>query len=87
MTILIDFRLTYSFFSLAIILGIQGNPALAEDNSIYTNSESTSGTEMNGLRRIEDGSVVSNIHTSKWRVFTDNARDYFLQVMSVLIVP
>lgn len=63
----------------AIIIGIQVSPALAEDNSIYTNSGNTSGIEMNGLRRIEDGSVVSNIHTSKWRVFTDNARDYFLQ--------
>lgn len=33
-----------------------------------------------GLERIEDGSVVSNIHTSKWRVFTDSGRDYFFQV-------
>lgn len=81
-----DFHLTCSFFSLAIILGIQCSPALAEESSIYTNSDNTSGTEMNALRRIEDGSVVSNIHTSKWRVFTDNARDYFLQVMNVLLL-
>lgn len=33
-----------------------------------------------GLEKIEDGSVVSNIHTSKWRVFTDSGRDYFFQV-------
>jgi tetratricopeptide (TPR) repeat protein len=32
-----------------------------------------------GLEKIEDGSVVSNIHTSKWRVFTDSGRDYFFQ--------
>ncbi|GKC78708.1 kinesin light chain 3-like protein, partial [Tanacetum coccineum] len=35
--------------------------------------------EEQGLTKIEDGSVVSNIHTSKWRVFTDNARDLFFQ--------
>ncbi|KAI6687250.1 hypothetical protein NL676_024078 [Syzygium grande] len=28
---------------------------------------------------IDDGSVVSNIHMAKWRVFTDNGRDSFLQ--------
>jgi len=32
-----------------------------------------------GLRKIEDGSVVSNIHTAKWRVFTDKAREFFQQ--------
>lgn len=37
--------------------------------------------QVNGLTKIEDGSVISNIHTSKWRVFTDNARDLFLQVL------
>lgn len=32
-----------------------------------------------GLRRIEDGSLISNTHTSKWRIFTDNGRDLFLK--------
>nr|GEU42714.1 hypothetical protein [Tanacetum cinerariifolium] len=35
--------------------------------------------QQQGLTKIEDGSVVSNIHTCKWRVFTDNARDLFFQ--------
>ncbi|KAJ4972855.1 hypothetical protein NE237_006029 [Protea cynaroides] len=59
-----------------IFMGINGNLALAEDvgtGNIPREDDSTT------LRRIEDGSVVSNIHTSKWRVFTDNGRDLFLQ--------
>ncbi|CDP01646.1 unnamed protein product [Coffea canephora] len=63
----------------AIFLGINGTPALADDSSIQLSSENTSGPEIADLRQVEDGSVVSNIHTSKWRVFTDNARDFFLQ--------
>lgn len=47
---------------------------MAEDSS----TELTE-TDLGGLRKIDDGSVVSNIHTSKWRVFTDNGRDLFLQ--------
>ncbi|KAI5648098.1 hypothetical protein M9H77_34103 [Catharanthus roseus] len=63
----------------AIILGIHVSPALAEDVSINQNSQNTSGTEISGLCKVEDGSVISNIHTSKWRIFTDSARDYFLR--------
>ncbi|XP_022772042.1 uncharacterized protein LOC111314693 isoform X2 [Durio zibethinus] len=64
----------------AIILGININPVLADDESIQTSSESdVQGANIVGLRKIEDGSVISNIHTSKWRIFTDNGRDYFLQ--------
>ncbi|KAA8547690.1 hypothetical protein F0562_004119 [Nyssa sinensis] len=36
------------------------------------------GTNITGLRKVEDGSVISNLHTSKWRIFTDNGRDRFL---------
>ncbi|EOY03039.1 Tetratricopeptide repeat-like superfamily protein [Theobroma cacao] len=62
----------------AIILGINVNHVLAED--VSTSSESDEqGANIVGLCKIEDGSVISNIHTSKWRVFTDNGRDYFLQ--------
>ncbi|XP_042459364.1 kinesin light chain 3-like [Zingiber officinale] len=32
-----------------------------------------------GLRRIEDGSVISNTHTTKWRIFTDNGRELSLK--------
>ncbi|XP_059640770.1 uncharacterized protein LOC132282943 [Cornus florida] len=64
----------------ALILGINACPVLAEDASIELSSENdSSGASMTGLRRIEDGSVISNIHTSKWRVFTDTGRDLFLQ--------
>ncbi|CAM8982541.1 unnamed protein product [Rhodiola kirilowii] len=30
-------------------------------------------------RKIEDGTVISNQHTSKWRIFTDQGRELFLQ--------
>ncbi|KAL3527446.1 hypothetical protein ACH5RR_012102 [Cinchona calisaya] len=62
----------------AIILGINATPALAEDSSVQF-SENTTGSEMSALQKVEDGSVISNIHTSKWRVFTDTGRDFFLQ--------
>ncbi|KAL4572506.1 hypothetical protein LXL04_019285 [Taraxacum kok-saghyz] len=55
----------------ALFLGLNSTPAMAEDSS--------SETDLGGLTKIEDGSVVSNIHTSKWRIFTDNGRDLFLQ--------
>ncbi|XP_022846832.1 kinesin light chain 3 isoform X2 [Olea europaea var. sylvestris] len=63
-----------------IILGISSVPALAEDVSVESSSKNaTTEAEITGLREIEDGSVISNVHTSKWRVFTDNGRDYFIQ--------
>ncbi|KAK9091444.1 hypothetical protein Sjap_024621 [Stephania japonica] len=64
---------------IAIILGFGSNISFSEeiDNNLGTNMET--GEDGSGLRRIEDGSVISNIHTSKWRVFTDNGRDLFLQ--------
>ncbi|KAI3781458.1 hypothetical protein L2E82_11473 [Cichorium intybus] len=58
----------------ALFLGLSLTPAMAEDSS----TELTE-TDLGGLTKIDDGSVVSNIHTSKWRVFTDNGRDLFLQ--------
>ncbi|CAH8366292.1 unnamed protein product [Eruca vesicaria subsp. sativa] len=63
-----------------IIFSGQAAIVLAEDDPI----KSKPGDKMdesgnNGLERIEDGSVVSNIHTSKWRVFTDSGREHFFQ--------
>lgn len=53
---------------------------LAEDVSIELSSENDiGGANATGLRRIEDGSVISNMHTSKWRIFTDQGRELFLQ--------
>lgn len=75
-TILVD----GSVFFAAIILGINVHPVFADDGSNQTNTESDiQGANISGLRKIEDGSVISNVHTSKWRIFTDNGRDYFLQ--------
>lgn len=68
----------------AIILGINSNPVLAKDTSFKPSSENgIEDSETIGLRKVEDGSVISNLHTSKWRVFTDTARDLFLQASSV----
>lgn len=59
---------------------------MAEDASIDLSSENdTNGANITGLRKVEDGSVVSNLHTSKWRVFTDNGRDFFLQASIIHI--
>lgn len=76
-----DSRLWILLFAPAsLIYGITPNPVLAEDISIESTCQNdTEGENAVGLRKIEDGSVVSNIHTSKWRVFTDSGRDYFLQ--------
>ncbi|XP_052189057.1 uncharacterized protein LOC127799249 isoform X7 [Diospyros lotus] len=64
----------------AVLLGINCRTAFAEDASINLSSEDNMQEgNLTGLRKIQDGSVVSNIHTSKWRVFTDKGRDYFLQ--------
>ncbi|XP_021912066.1 uncharacterized protein LOC110825855 isoform X2 [Carica papaya] len=64
----------------AVFMGINANLVQAEGASIESSSgNDVEGAKITGLRKIEDGSVVSNIHTSKWRVFTDNGRDFFLQ--------
>ncbi len=70
-----------------IILGINANPVLAKDMSAESSSENdTEGTDIIGLRKVEDGSVISNIHTSKWRIFTDNGRDFFLQASTSSLI-
>lgn len=58
---------------------MNASPALAEDVLIEEDN-------LTGFRKIEDGSVISNIHTSKWRVFTDHGRDLFLQVFESIFV-
>uniref|UniRef100_A0A2P2L011 Uncharacterized protein n=1 Tax=Rhizophora mucronata TaxID=61149 RepID=A0A2P2L011_RHIMU len=65
----------------AIILGINENLVSADATieGISSSENDSEETSIAGLRKIEDGSVVSNIHTSKWRVFTDKAREFFLQ--------
>ncbi|KAL8472314.1 hypothetical protein ACS0TY_028880 [Phlomoides rotata] len=64
----------------AIILGTWSSPSLAEDVSTESSSKNvTSTADFSGFSKIEDGSVISNEHTSKWRIFTDNGRDYFMK--------
>ncbi|XP_041002410.1 kinesin light chain 3 isoform X1 [Juglans microcarpa x Juglans regia] len=63
-----------------ILLGINANPVFAKDIPSQSSSENDiEGAGIIGLRKVEDGSVISNIHTSKWRVFTDKGRDLSLQ--------
>ncbi|XP_050880080.1 uncharacterized protein LOC127083788 isoform X3 [Lathyrus oleraceus] len=62
-------------FDVVATLGIGANVAFAEDVSSETSYDNSTG----GLKKIEDGSVASNIHTAKWRVFTDKGREFFLE--------
>ncbi|KAJ8526290.1 hypothetical protein K7X08_028767 [Anisodus acutangulus] len=72
-----SFRWIFLFGPAAVILGVNVSPALSEE--VSTPANTGIDVDISGLRKIEDGSVVSNIHTSKWRVFTDSGRDLFLQ--------
>ncbi|XP_047092990.1 uncharacterized protein LOC124705027 [Lolium rigidum] len=64
----------------AVFLGLSSNALLAQDDSVApADSSEQADANATGLRRIEDGSVISNEHTIKWRMCTDNARDYFLK--------
>ncbi|XP_024187595.1 kinesin light chain 3 isoform X3 [Rosa chinensis] len=63
----------------AIILAIKSNTVLAKDASLDNEAQGMEGDDTMQLRRVEDASVKSNIHTSKWRVFTDKGREFFLQ--------
>lgn len=64
----------------AAILGINVNPVLAEDVSVELSpNNDTEGVNTDVLRRIEDGSVITNEHTAKWRVYTDQGRELFLK--------
>ena len=60
-------------------LGISASTVFAEDATTEASSSNDLGDDLIGLKKIEDGSVVSNIHTAKWRIFTDKAREFFLQ--------
>lgn len=68
-----------------MILGINANPVFAKDNLSELHSENEAGgADVTRFRKVEDGSVISNVHTSKWRIFTDKGRDLFLQVGSFI---
>uniref|UniRef100_J3N1P5 Uncharacterized protein n=1 Tax=Oryza brachyantha TaxID=4533 RepID=J3N1P5_ORYBR len=65
----------------AIFLGLCNDSALAQNDLVGQGATRNEQTEESatGLQRIEDGSVISNEHTVKWRIFTDNARDFLLK--------
>ncbi|GLU10642.1 hypothetical protein SLE2022_274290 [Rubroshorea leprosula] len=63
-----------------LLLGINANLVFAEDVPIQSGSNNeVEGSNIVGLEKIEDGSVVSNEHTAKWRIFTDLGRDFFIK--------
>lgn len=63
----------------AIILGINANPVLADEPRESSSQNDSDTDSMFGFRKIEDGSVISNEHTAKWRLFSDKGREVFLQ--------
>ncbi|XP_068642016.1 uncharacterized protein [Aristolochia californica] len=67
------------FGQAGIIFGTNSNFAMAESVSVDRtgNQNDTGEAYLSGLRKVEDGSIISNEHTSKWRIFTDNGRDLF----------
>lgn len=67
----------------AFIVGACSSTSMAEDISTASSSKNATSTDdFSGLLKVEDESVTSNEHTSKWRVFTDNGREYFLKASS-----
>ncbi|XP_031396886.1 uncharacterized protein LOC116207909 isoform X3 [Punica granatum] len=62
----------------AMLLGTCSDPVFAEGNSVESSSlTDPEDAEVAGLRRVDDDAVISNEHTMKWRIFTDNGRDSF----------
>nr|KYP75962.1 Kinesin light chain 4 [Cajanus cajan] len=59
----------------AMTLGISACTVFAEGATTEASSDNGLGDDIIGLKKVEDDSVVSNIHTAKWRVFTDKARE------------
>jgi hypothetical protein len=69
----------------ALFLGLSNGYAFAQEDSVSqaASSEQAEGNAT-GLQLIEDGSVVSNEHTVKWRIFTDNGREFFQKASNTL---
>lgn len=71
----------------AIILGINANPVLADKPRESSSQNGFNTDDMSGFRKIEDGSVISNEHTAKWRLFSDKGREVFLQASLFCYLP
>ncbi|XP_073155153.1 uncharacterized protein [Henckelia pumila] len=66
--------------SAVLILGMNSMLSFTDDISIESSfKKGTSLADVSSLSKVDDGSVISNEHTSKWRVFTDSGRDCFMQ--------
>ncbi|XP_031396884.1 uncharacterized protein LOC116207909 isoform X2 [Punica granatum] len=66
------------WFMLYAQAGTCSDPVFAEGNSVESSSlTDPEDAEVAGLRRVDDDAVISNEHTMKWRIFTDNGRDSF----------
>ncbi|KAF7054845.1 hypothetical protein CFC21_062458 [Triticum aestivum] len=65
----------------AFFLSLSDGSVLAQDDSVAPAATMSKQADaiVAGLRRIEDGSVISNEHTIKWRIFTDKARAFFIK--------
>ena len=75
-----------SFVRTVLLLGITSGPALADgDSTGLLPEKDVESPYTNGLQKIDDGSVVSNEHTSKWRVFTDQGREFFIKASVLLL--
>ncbi|RYR18353.1 hypothetical protein Ahy_B03g062969 isoform C [Arachis hypogaea] len=62
---------------IAIVLGTGANTVFAEDPT----NEASPDDDLIGLRKVEDGSIVSNTHTAKWRGQLDAAEKLFLAAL------
>ncbi|XBI70338.1 hypothetical protein VPH35_064848 [Triticum aestivum] len=65
----------------AFFLSLSDGSVLAQDDSVAPAATMSKQADaiVTGLRRIEDGSVISNEHTIKWRIFTDKAKAFFVK--------
>ncbi|XP_037425760.1 uncharacterized protein LOC119291151 isoform X1 [Triticum dicoccoides] len=65
----------------AFFLSLSDGSVLAQDDSVAPAATMSKQADaiVTGLRRIEDGSVISNEHTIKWRIFTDKAKAFFIK--------
>uniref|UniRef100_A0A7N0RCG8 Kinesin light chain n=1 Tax=Kalanchoe fedtschenkoi TaxID=63787 RepID=A0A7N0RCG8_KALFE len=71
------------YWDCCVWIAISGQSALLLELCIHPNlvlaKEDIEDRNVAGLQKIEDGAVISNQHTSKWRIFTDQGRELFLQ--------
>ncbi|XP_048547937.1 uncharacterized protein LOC125527474 isoform X2 [Triticum urartu] len=65
----------------AFFLSLSDGSVLAQDDSVAPAATMSKQADaiVTGLRRIEDGSMISNEHTIKWRIFTDKAKAFFIK--------